>query len=168
MPILITSPSFSISTFEPVMKLLHLHLSSHSECNHFLFSVFHFLTLAASFLSPLDPLLSTNASRSVHVRHIPNGIVEHQHYTICGPSMKICKGNAFKWPMHAPHVFWANRITTQKSTGLSPFSSSSVRCHDHPECYRAPQSTRVPQSARAPQSATERQSTTIGISKAFK
>ncbi len=73
MPILITSPSFSVSTFEASCEavasppfITFRVQSLPIQC---------FPILAASFLSPLDPLLSTNAPRSVHVGHIPNGIV---------------------------------------------------------------------------------------------
>ena len=35
--------------------------------------------------------------------------------------MKTCEGNPSKWPTVAPHAFWADRITTRKSTGHTPF-----------------------------------------------
>ena len=50
-----------------------------------------------------------------------NGIVERQHRTIRESLLKTCEGDASKWPAAAPHVFWADRVTTRKSTGHSPF-----------------------------------------------
>jgi hypothetical protein len=35
--------------------------------------------------------------------------------------VKACKGNIAKWPTLAPHAFWADRVTTRKATGHSPF-----------------------------------------------
>jgi hypothetical protein len=35
--------------------------------------------------------------------------------------MKMCEGNPSKWPTVAPHAFWADRVTTRKSTGHTPF-----------------------------------------------
>jgi len=61
-----------------------------------------------------------------HIRISPynscvNSIIERQHRTICDSLVKACKGNDSKWPTLAPHVFWANRATTHKLTGFSPF-----------------------------------------------
>jgi hypothetical protein len=50
-----------------------------------------------------------------------NGIIERQHHTICESLVKTCEGDITKWPASAPHVFWADRVTTRKSTGHSPF-----------------------------------------------
>jgi hypothetical protein len=50
-----------------------------------------------------------------------NGIVERQHRTIHDSLLKTCGDEVSKWPVHAPHVFWANRVTTCHSTGHSPF-----------------------------------------------
>jgi hypothetical protein len=50
-----------------------------------------------------------------------NGIVERQHRTIRESIIKACEGNASKWPSVAPYAFWADRATTRKSTGHSPF-----------------------------------------------
>jgi hypothetical protein len=35
--------------------------------------------------------------------------------------VKACEGNISKWPLVAPYTFWADRATTRKSTGHSPF-----------------------------------------------
>ena len=50
-----------------------------------------------------------------------NGIVERQHRTIRESIVKACQGEIHKWPVVAPHAFWADRVTTRKSTGHSPF-----------------------------------------------
>jgi hypothetical protein len=50
-----------------------------------------------------------------------NGIVERQHRTIRESLVKSCEGDVSKWPIRAPHIFWADRATTRKSTGHSPF-----------------------------------------------
>ena len=50
-----------------------------------------------------------------------NDIVERQHRTIRESIVKACKGNPSKWPKVAPYAFWADRATTRKSTGHSPF-----------------------------------------------
>jgi hypothetical protein len=64
-----------------------------------------------------------------NIKHIPispynsqaNGIVERQHYTIRETLVKTCKGNMKKWPELLPYVMWADRITTRKATGHSPY-----------------------------------------------
>jgi len=50
-----------------------------------------------------------------------NGIVERQHRTIRDSIVKACDGDISRWPTVTPHVFWADRVTTRKSTGHSPF-----------------------------------------------
>jgi hypothetical protein len=50
-----------------------------------------------------------------------NGIVERQHRMIHNSIFKACEGKESRWPTVAPHVFWADRATTCKSTGYSPF-----------------------------------------------
>jgi transposase InsO family protein len=78
----------------------------------------------SAFVAALDWL-----ARKYGIRHIrilaynsrANGIVERQHRTICKSLFKTCEGNISKWPALVPHVFWADRATTRKSTGYSPF-----------------------------------------------
>ena len=48
-----------------------------------------------------------------------NGIVEHQHRTIRDSLLKTCGDDISKWPIHVPHVFWADRVTTRHSTGVT-------------------------------------------------
>jgi hypothetical protein len=50
-----------------------------------------------------------------------NGIVERSHRTIRDSLVKACNGDITQWPFLAPHVFWADRVTTRKSTGHTPF-----------------------------------------------
>src|SRR5882724_1164667 len=50
-----------------------------------------------------------------------NGIVERQHRTIRDSIVKACDGEISRWPTVTPHIFWADRVTTRKSTGHSPF-----------------------------------------------
>ncbi len=50
-----------------------------------------------------------------------NGIVERQHRSIRNLLVKACDGDASRWPMVAPYVFWVDHATTCKATGLSPF-----------------------------------------------
>ena len=35
--------------------------------------------------------------------------------------VKSCAGEANRWPEVAPSVFWAERVTTRKTTGFSPY-----------------------------------------------
>ena len=35
--------------------------------------------------------------------------------------LKICNGNLTKWDRHVAYVFWAERITTSRRTGFSPY-----------------------------------------------
>ena len=50
-----------------------------------------------------------------------NGIVERQHRTIRNSIFKACNGDNSSWPTVAPFAFWADRTTTRRSTGHSPF-----------------------------------------------
>ena len=76
------------------------------------------------FVAALDWLAS-----KYHIRHIrisaynskANGIVERSHRTIRDSLVKACNGDITQWPILAPHVFWADRVTTRKSTGHTPF-----------------------------------------------
>jgi len=48
-----------------------------------------------------------------------NGVVEMTYRTIRDSLVKICAGNIKKWYEYALYVFWADHITTQKSTGMT-------------------------------------------------
>jgi len=64
-----------------------------------------------------------------HIYHIrisaynsqSNGVVETTHRTIRDGLIKMCAGNIKKWYEYAPHMFWADRVTTRKSTGMTPY-----------------------------------------------
>src|SRR6266851_5518797 len=47
--------------------------------------------------------------------------MEWQHRTIHDSLVKTCSRDISKWPACAPHIFWADRVTTCRSTGFSPF-----------------------------------------------
>ena len=78
----------------------------------------------SAYIAALDWL-----ANKYNIRHIrisaynsrANGIVERQHRTIRESLLKTCEGEVSKWPAAAPHVFWADRVTTHRSTGHSPF-----------------------------------------------
>ena len=77
-----------------------------------------------AYVAALDWLATKYGIR--HIRISPynsqaNGIVERQHRTIRESLVKLCAGNTSKWPTLAPLAFWADRATTRKSTGYSPF-----------------------------------------------
>jgi hypothetical protein len=76
------------------------------------------------FIAALDWL-----AQKYHIRHIrisaynskANGVVERSHRTIRDSLVKACNGDISDWPTLAHHVFWADRVTTRKSTGHTPF-----------------------------------------------
>ena len=64
-----------------------------------------------------------------HIHHIKispynskaQGPIERRHYDVREALIKAADGDESRWPEVAPSVFWAERITIQKSTGYSPF-----------------------------------------------
>jgi hypothetical protein len=50
-----------------------------------------------------------------------NGIVERSHRTIRDSLVKACNGDITQWPHFVHHIFWADRVTTRRSTGHSPY-----------------------------------------------
>ncbi|RXW12346.1 hypothetical protein EST38_g13510 [Candolleomyces aberdarensis] len=50
-----------------------------------------------------------------------NGPVERRHYDVREAIMKAAQGSEKDWPLVAASVFWAERVTIQKSTGYSPY-----------------------------------------------
>ena len=50
-----------------------------------------------------------------------DGLVERQHWDVRKALMKMVAGNERQWWKAAPVVFWAERLTTQKATGYSPY-----------------------------------------------
>ena len=61
-----------------------------------------------------------------HIRISPynsqaKGVVETAHRHIRDMLIKICNGNLTKWDRHVAYVLWAERITTSRRTGFSPY-----------------------------------------------
>ena len=50
-----------------------------------------------------------------------NGIVERGHGVYIESIWKILQGNTTKWPEILPLVIWADRVTTKRTTGSSPY-----------------------------------------------
>jgi hypothetical protein len=50
-----------------------------------------------------------------------NGVVERGHFPIREALLKMCKGNTSLWPEYFHYVLWADRITTRRATGYSPY-----------------------------------------------
>jgi hypothetical protein len=77
-----------------------------------------------AYVAALDWLANKYGIRHIRISAYnsrANGIVERQHRTIRESLVKACEGDTSKWPTLAPFVFWADRATTRKSTGYSPF-----------------------------------------------
>ena len=77
-----------------------------------------------AFVAVLDDLADRYSIRHIRIsayNSCANGIVKQQHRTIRESIVKACEGNVSKWPSIAPHAFWADHVTTRKSTGHSPF-----------------------------------------------
>jgi hypothetical protein len=87
----------------------------------------------------LEILVSDNApqylqaaeylSEKYHIDHIKispynsraQGPIERRHFDVREALIKAADGDASRWPDVAPAVFWAERVTIQKSTGYSPY-----------------------------------------------
>ncbi|KXN83395.1 hypothetical protein AN958_01499 [Leucoagaricus sp. SymC.cos] len=50
-----------------------------------------------------------------------NGVVETTHRTIHNGLVKMCMGYIKSWYKYTPYIFWANCVTTRKSTGMTPY-----------------------------------------------
>lgn len=50
-----------------------------------------------------------------------NGIVERRHYDVREAISKACEGDLDLWTERIFYVFWAERVSIQKSTGYSPY-----------------------------------------------
>lgn len=78
----------------------------------------------SAYIAALDWLANKFGIRHIRISAYnsqANGIVERQHRTIRDSLVKACADDPSKWPALAPHIFWADRATTRKSTGYSPF-----------------------------------------------
>lgn len=53
--------------------------------------------------------------------HHANGVVERGHFIIREALIKTCKGNLEQWPDRLAEVMFADRITTNRVTGFSPY-----------------------------------------------
>jgi hypothetical protein len=68
-------------------------------------------------------------SAKYHINHITispynsqaSGIVERPHRTIRESLVRISKPDLSDWVENVPYVFWADRVTTRRSTGHSPY-----------------------------------------------
>ena len=49
------------------------------------------------------------------------GVIECSHLTICKSLVKACGDDISQWLDLLPHIFWADRVTIHKATGLSLF-----------------------------------------------
>ena len=50
-----------------------------------------------------------------------NGVVEQGHFVIREAILKDCNGRIGQWPDKVPHAIFADKITTRRSTGFSPY-----------------------------------------------
>ena len=50
-----------------------------------------------------------------------NGVVERGHFNIREGLVKACQGDISKWPQYLQAAIFADRITTRRATGYSPF-----------------------------------------------
>ncbi|TFY76788.1 hypothetical protein EWM64_g7225 [Hericium alpestre] len=77
-----------------------------------------------AFVAALDWLADRYGIRHIRISAYnsrANGIVERSHRTIRESIIKACDGDTSKWPTLTAHAFWADRVTTRKSTGHSPY-----------------------------------------------
>lgn len=64
-----------------------------------------------------------------HIHHIKispynsraQGPIERRHFDVWEALIKAADGDTSRWPDVAPSVFWAERVSIQKSTGYSPY-----------------------------------------------
>jgi hypothetical protein len=72
---------------------------------------------------------ATYLAEKFHIHHIKispynsraQGPIERRHYDVREALIKVADGDVSRWPDVAPSVFWAERVTIQKSMGYSPF-----------------------------------------------
>lgn len=49
------------------------------------------------------------------------GMIERGHKPVLDALSKLSKGKSKEWPLHLASVLWADRITTKRTTGMTPF-----------------------------------------------
>ena len=77
-----------------------------------------------TYITALDWLTDKYGIQHIHISAYnsqANGIINHQHRTICKSIFKACDSNDLQWLTVMPFTFWADCATTCKSTGHSPF-----------------------------------------------
>lgn len=68
-----------------------------------------------------------------HIHHIrisaynsqSNGLIETAHRPIRESLVKICNGDMRRWDEQVHHIFWADRITTRRGIGMSPYQAAT-------------------------------------------
>jgi hypothetical protein len=68
-------------------------------------------------------------AKKYHIHHIKispynsqaQGPIERRHFDVREALIKASDGDISRWPDMAPSVFWAERVSIQKSTGYSPY-----------------------------------------------
>jgi hypothetical protein len=68
-------------------------------------------------------------SKHYHLNHIcisgynshANGTVEHSHFDVHQSLFKVVDGDQKRWSLGVYSVFWAERVTTRKRMGCSPY-----------------------------------------------
>ena len=78
----------------------------------------------APFVAALQVLEQRYGIRHVRISGYnsrANGIIERQHLPVCEALMKMCGDQPSKWTTHAHAVFWAERVSIQRSTHKTPF-----------------------------------------------
>src|SRR6266852_1535717 len=72
-------------------------------------------------------------TKRYHINHIrisgynsrANGIVERSHFDVRQALFKSVKGDQLKWSRAAYSVFWADRVTTRRRMGCSPYFAAT-------------------------------------------
>jgi hypothetical protein len=79
---------------------------------------------APAYKIAVDELVRKYGIHPIHVSPYnsqANGIVERRHRDVREAIIKTCEGDETCWNQVVHSVFWAERVTIQKATGLSPY-----------------------------------------------
>jgi transposase InsO family protein len=79
---------------------------------------------APAYKIAVDELARKYGIHPIHVSPYnsqANGIVERWHRDVREAIIKSCEGDETRWSQVVHSVFWAERVTIQKATGLSPY-----------------------------------------------